>query len=239
MGLLDIFSGNAEDAAKAQKAGLNKGRTLAMGDLDTGLSAYKDYAGKAMGEYDAYAPTLQNGFNSYADALGLNGAGGVSSAQQQFQTSPGYQFQMDQAVQQALRSGSAQGLLGSGNTTNAITDRASGLANQEWGSYLDRLGGLGTQGLNVAQQQAGIQQGIGTQAYNTSGQKAGLNWSAETGIGNANAQQAQAEAGGILNALSFGTKLLGMFGSGGMSGMGGGFSMGNIGGTGGTLGGLY
>lgn len=217
MALMDILSGGAKKAANSQKQGLIQGQEQAFHYLDDARRDYGAGATAALGEYDAYSPTLEKGFNTYADALGLNGAQGNANAQSAFTAGPGYQFLVDEATQAALRAGSAQGNLASGNTTAAITDRASGLANQEWSSWLDRLNGLGTQGLGVAQQRSGIQTGIGQVGYDLGKEKAQVGWNTQTGIGNANAQQAQAEGAGVLGAISLGTKLLGGFG-----GMGGG-----------------
>ena len=56
---------------------------------------------------------------------------------------------------------------------------------------------------------------FGTAGSNFRGQLADLAYKTETGIGNANAQQAQAEGAGILGGISLGTKLLGSFAGGG------------------------
>jgi hypothetical protein len=55
---------------------------------------------------------------------------------------PGYDFAVSEATNAAARKAASLGIAGSGNTLDAIRDRAQGFANQEYGSYLDRLAGL-------------------------------------------------------------------------------------------------
>ncbi|RAI28433.1 hypothetical protein [Rhodoplanes serenus] len=133
--------GGTTRAASALDAGL--GQTI--GALDAGY-------GRTMGEYDAalgsYASldalgAKYGGATSLLlDALGANGADGAARAKTAFTTGPGYQFAVDQATEAAARKAASLGMAASGNTMAAISDRAQGLASQEWGSYLDRLGGF-------------------------------------------------------------------------------------------------
>jgi hypothetical protein len=211
MSLTDFFSGNAEEAAKQQISGLKTGQAAATNQLKTGLGYSENYTNQALSQYDPYKQTAQNAYSLYGDALGLNGSTGTANAQSAYTTSPGYQFQLDQGTQAAMRAASAQGLLASGNTSTDLVNYAQGLASQDYGSWLDRLSGLGTQGLQIANNSATIQQNQGQTGYNTYNSLANLDWNTATGIGNAKAQQAQAEGQGLLGAVSLGTKLLGSF----------------------------
>jgi hypothetical protein len=218
MGLFDLFSsGNEKKAANAQKSGINLGRTAAFGQLDKGLGAYDQYADEAQGYYQPYADQSARASSSYSDALGLSGPEGNARATAQFQTGPGYGFAMDQGLQQLERRASSRGALGGGGLTADSIGYAQGLANQEYGSYLDRLQGLNTQGVGIAGNQAGIATGQGAAAYDTYGNKANIDWSAETGIGQANAEYQKSKDqtganifGAITGGLSLGGKLLGL-----------------------------
>jgi hypothetical protein len=220
MSLFSLFSSdNEKKAAKAQKAGLNAGRTAAYGELDKGLGAYNQYAGTADSYYRPYADQSARASTSYSDALGLNGAEGNQRTVQQFQTGPGYDFVMDQGLQQLERRASARGALGGGGLTADSIGYAQGLANQEYGNYLDRLQGLQTQGVGIAGNQAGIATGQGAAAYDTYGNRANIGWQAETGKGQADAQYQMSKdqtGANIFNAitggLSLGGKLLGIGG---------------------------
>lgn len=110
----------------------------------------------------------------YSDALGINGQGGVQRAQAAFQTSPGYQFGVDEATKAAERAASAGGMLSSGNTIDAVTRLASGLANTEQGNWLNRLAGVGGQEATGVQGIAGGLNNQGELAYGYGTDKTGL-----------------------------------------------------------------
>lgn len=83
----------------------------------------------------------KSGATTYADALGLNGAGGNASALEKFQAGPGYQFGLDQGLQALQRSASSQGRLQSGNTDIDLLQYGVGAANNEYGNWLSNLSG--------------------------------------------------------------------------------------------------
>lgn len=134
-----------------------------------------------------------------------------------FQTSPGYQFAMDQGLNAIDRRAASRGMLGSGNTNIDTLKFATGLGNQEWGNYLNRLQGLSGQGFNAAGATGNLYQGLGTglnNSYANQGQQA---YNMQTGIGNANAGAEVAKAnaetaasgnlwGGLLGAATAAAK---------------------------------
>ena len=137
-------AGGALSGALDQSVGaLGSGLTSQIDALRTGTAGALA-AGNA--GVAAYNPLSELGaqygrpVNSYYDALGLNGPGGVSRAQSQFQTGPGYQFAVDEGTRAATNAASKLGIAGSGNTLDAIRGRAQGFADQNYNSYLDRLG---------------------------------------------------------------------------------------------------
>lgn len=210
--LTDILSGNADAAAQKQVEGIILGTKAAAKRLGEGQQNYEKYGDLALGEFDAYTPTAQTAYSTYGNALGLNGADGNAAAVSAYQSSPGYQFQLDQGMQALERSASSRGMLASGNTSADILGYSQGLANQDYSNWLDRLNGLGTQGIGMAGARAGIQTGIGGKAYETGESLADLGWKAATGAGNALAQKESAEGQGLLGGISLGTKLLGSLG---------------------------
>lgn len=207
-----LFNGGKK-AANTGTIYATVGANNAYGFLDKGqkdlASAYSD----AQKVYQPYADIFSKGANTYADALGLNGAEGSQAAQGAFTSSPGYQFQMDQGLQALERRAAAQGQLGSGNTSLDTLTYAQGLANQDYGNWLDRLGAYNNLGLATANQQAGLTSGIGDAGYATGVSKADISNSLGQYSGNLQtqgaAQDSAATQGLISGALSLGSKLLG------------------------------
>lgn len=229
-------------------AAIGTGRTNSLNALGQGYDAAVPEYQAAIDRFNPWAEAGTKALTTYQNSLGQNGADGNAAAVSQFQASPGYQYQVDQATDAVARKASALGALGSGNTMQAITDRASNLANQEYGGWQDRLNGLSNTGLAATGQQANIQQGLGnlyaqegrdvSNVYgSTAGAEAGLFsnfaglgannvWNAtNTGINAVQKGQAAAKDS-VMSGLNFG---LGLGGVGlnllGM-GMGGGQTLG-------------
>jgi hypothetical protein len=193
MGLMDLFSDkNEQKAADALKAGFQTGKKDAYGEIDKGLAgANQDYA-SALGGYAGLSDTFNKGSTMYANALGLNGADGNAAATGAYQTGPGYQFSVDQALQAVERRAGAQGQLGSGQTGIDTINQAYGIANKDYGSWLDRLGGYDAKALGTADSKANIYGDMAGMDYGAGTAKAGYGWNAATGQANA---QAGFEAG--------------------------------------------
>jgi hypothetical protein len=216
MSLLDLFSDkNEQKAADALKAGYQTGKKDAYGAIDKGVSgANEDYAA-ALGLYQPLAQTFSKGSQTYADALGLNGADGNARATSAYQTGPGYQFALDQALQAVNRGASAQGQLGSGQTSLDTMKAAYGLADQDYGNWLERLSGYDGKALGTANSQSNIYGGMAGMDYNAGTAKAGYGWNAATGAAGAEAdfQKGKDQTGAniIGAALGAGKSLAGMF----------------------------
>jgi hypothetical protein len=86
------------------------------------------------------------------DLLGLNGQPAADAAMSNFQSSPGYQFQLEQGLRGVDAGAAAKGLLRSGATLKAEQTFGTGLADQEFGNYYNRLMGLSTLGETAAGQ---------------------------------------------------------------------------------------
>jgi hypothetical protein len=86
------------------------------------------------------------GTGAEADLLGLNGPEAAAAAMQRFQTSPGYQFQMEQGLRGVDAGAAAKEMLRSGATLKAEDVFAQGLANSDFGQYYNRLAGLSSLG---------------------------------------------------------------------------------------------
>lgn len=176
---LDKGFGQAQTQYGQQQAG---GLAALSSAYDTGQGALNQGAQQAQSYLDPYAQAGGAAQSMYTNALGLNGAAGNAAATGAFQAGPGYEWQVNQATDAAARNANKLGMAYSGNTVDAITRLGSNLANQEWGSYLDRLNSQAGMGAQVAGQQSSIANGLG-QGLASLGQTYGQNTASMYGKG--------------------------------------------------------
>lgn len=186
------------DAGKATMGAAKQNRNIIGGFqrtgnniINTGEAKSADALNSAIGGFQPYVDAGANATGMYTNALGLNGADGNAAATDAFQAGPGYQFALDQGTQAALRGASSAGMLNSGNTLTALAQYGQGLANQEYGGWLDRLSGLSGQGLNAAQGQAGAYGSLASLYQNTASDRLGLESTVAQGRIGVNNQLAQ------------------------------------------------
>lgn len=196
MGILDIFSSDSGEQAAAQsrrattkavkkgfgaqKKFLQKGTKQQVNSLSQGLAPFEDLYGQG-----------QQGREAYMDALGLGGEAGSLGARNMFTESPGYQYEQEMMRENAFRDNARYGGLRSGDTGMDLARYQQNLSNQEWGSWLDRLGGLGDSSLSAAQGQAGVLTNIGNAYGNQGTNLANAAGSKYDALGQANSQYAQ------------------------------------------------
>lgn len=215
MGIFDIFTGSsAKDAAGRNIANLEAAKSEGMGYLTTGrdnalssLEGAKGYfapLGKLGEKYGA-------GTSLYLDALGVNGPEGNARAMGSFQAGPGYDFTVNQSLDALDRRAASRGMLASGNNTIDTLSTVTGLANKEYGNWLDRLGGLVNPELSAtgsaATGLAGLEAGKAPVWTNDANSRVNLTTGIATGINNQNTQAANAEMAGSGNLWNFGLNL--------------------------------
>lgn len=156
-----IFGGNkqanavksAQDAANAQYA-QTRADMLAAGERAQGI--YGAAADSGTAGIEPWRLVGQSALYHLADASGANGPDGSAKAAAAFETSPGYQWQLDQGLQAVDRSAAARGGLLNGRAVKAATAFGQGLASSEFDKYYNRLFGLSQGGQAAATTQAGI-----------------------------------------------------------------------------------
>lgn len=215
--IFDLFNNsNAVDAAAAQTAGINAGQTQATGALNTGLNQATSSYMAGLQPAQTNSAAANSGVTALGNLLGLNGTAGNASATQQLQSTPGYQFTLDQGTQNALRNQSATGQLASGATNvdlqNLGQNTATAAAYQPYMQALSQYLPYSTQN---AQTQASLYSGLAGTQSSTAGQQASLDYGANTSIGNANANAdlannaaAANQLGALKSAASTGAQLL-------------------------------
>ena len=147
-------------------AGVSAAAGIAGAAMQSG--AVKSASGQAQRNLQLVVPQLQQNYNTSVagfqpfsdvsklslqdqqDLLGLNGQDAATAAMAKFQTSPGYQFSMDQGMRAIDAGAASKGLLHSGATIKAEQTFGTGLADQEFGNYYNRLMGLSGMGLTAA-----------------------------------------------------------------------------------------
>lgn len=212
MGIFDIFTGDsAKQAAKENKANLDNLLSTGTNILNTGQSNALGSLNDAAGAYaplSALGSKFGSGTDMYLNSLGLNGAAGNQAATAAFQSGPGYQYQVDQALGQTNRAANAAGMLNGGNTLSALQDRASNLANQNFGQWQTSLAGLINPQLQATSGAATGIAGADTNKANVYGNTANslvnLNSGVTNGINSQNTQAANAAIAGSGNLWNLG-----------------------------------
>jgi hypothetical protein len=170
MALSDLFTSSAQDYAttqaqnqllggKAQATGAIQGG-LAQGlqSLTGGTSQAVNTLEGAKGYYAPLVPGAQNAWQLYQNLIG---AGDPSQVEATLTSQPGFQTQMDLALQAANRTSAAGGMGASGNAIMSAMDTSRGLEEANINNYASRL----MQMAGYAPQFAGAQAGIsGTEA---------------------------------------------------------------------------
>jgi hypothetical protein len=144
------FAWAAGAAAIGTVAGSALQSSAASKSADKALSAQQ--AGLAQSRADLSPWTTSGGSANTAtgDLLGINGPDAATTAMGNFQTSPGYQFSRDQGLRAVDAGAAASGLLRSGATLKAEQTFGTGLADQEFTNYYNRLFDLSKLGESAA-----------------------------------------------------------------------------------------
>lgn len=202
MGLLSalggIFGGDAtKDAANSNNKLLKNLKTEGMGYIDAGNNAATGYLGQAGDQFSELSDFGKSNMGYYKDALGLNGEQGNAATMDRFQQGPGYDFAMDQGLSALERRAGAQGRLQSGNTGVDTMKFATGLADQTFGNWMDRLQGFDQQNTGLYATglagKAGSLSDLAGLATGTAGQKLNLASEVVNGRMGANNQKAQGQ----------------------------------------------
>ena len=131
----------ASEAADAQQSAANKASRLERESRD-----------QIRADFAPYRETGASALTKYADSLGLNGDAARDQFRTDFRADSGYQFSFDEGQRAVQGSAAAKGGLLSGGAMKALNRFGTGLADQQYGSYLDRYMNLANLGQNSAAQ---------------------------------------------------------------------------------------
>lgn len=126
-----IISGNK--AANAQKAA-----------NDQAIAEQRRQADQAREDFAPWRTVGGSALTKLSGMYGLSpqGGSGVEGAYGGYQQSPGYQFQRDEGVKAIERSAASRGQLASGASQKAIARYVTGLADSDYGQYVNQLNTL-------------------------------------------------------------------------------------------------
>jgi hypothetical protein len=187
---IDVQNRGVTDANRMVQFGVN--------DANRTLGTARD---QDIARFDPFFNTGTMAQNALAFNMGLGdrpeGYGG-------FQTSPGFQFAFDQGMNAVQGSVAGRQGLNSGAAMQELNRFGQGIANQEFGNYLQRLAGLASSGQSAAGSQANISQNAASQmAGNT--MQGGMMRGGNTMQGGVNTGNALMNLGSQLGNLTVGT----------------------------------
>lgn len=136
---------------------------------------------------DLLKPQIQTGDTARSYASGLLGLpGGVdrTTASNAFQTSPGYDFRLQQGTNAINQNAAAGGTLNSGKHELDLMRFGQGLGSEEFGNYYNRLMGLAGGGAGATGQAVQLGQGYGDNSSNIALGQGQQQASAYNNIGN-------------------------------------------------------
>ncbi len=131
---------------------------------DEAAKFYKQVPGTIKPYYQPYIDqgrSVMPGLNNMYGQLTSNPGAFLNNLSQGYQQSPGYQFNLQQALGAANNAAAAGGMAGSLQHQQQAAGIASGLASQDYGNWLNHVLGLYDRGLSG-------QQGIEEQGYGAS-----------------------------------------------------------------------
>lgn len=173
-----IWAGEvATNIWNGQQGLLNEGQAAAAAALEAARTNARTEYGGAIDRLDPYNQAGLEALGVYRGSLGLGGDAARDSAVAAYRASPGYERRVNEATDAVARKASALGALGSGNTMQAISDRANYLADEDYGRWQGQVQGVADRGQQAATTQSGFQGQLGNTL-------AGLGQSEANSIGN-------------------------------------------------------
>ncbi len=143
----------------------------------------------------------ENALTQYGNIAGVNGSDAAAYAMNQFTTSPGYQYQLQQGLRAVDAGAASKGILRSGATLKAEQTLGTNLASQDFSSYINRLSDLSGLGSRAATSAANADLGVGTQISGTNASAAGQQASIAGAEGTGLASAANLGIGSAVNGL--------------------------------------
>jgi len=166
----------------------------------------RDIAENLSGIWGPAAQRMEAFQNIAGDLSGIYGPEAAAAAMQNFYTSPGYQFRLNEGIRAIESSAAGSGLLHSGATLKALQDRGEGLAANEYANYI-------TNATNQFNNQFGRAQSAFDTYYNRLYNLASLGQKSAAGVGDQTVQTGHDIAGTLTSGASAQAALTGQQGA--------------------------
>jgi hypothetical protein len=177
-----------------QKKDLKKGKKASDAALKSGYEEGNQYFGQAADLYNPYVSQGTQANTLYGQALGLGTPEEQTAASQRYFQDPAMQAVLGQQSNALLRKFNAGGS-GTGGGRLGLAGARVGI--EQYGNWLNRLQGQGTQGLQATGAQAGVRQDQGNLRYGYGASLAGQ----ETNFANAMAANRSTGINNLLNTI--------------------------------------
>ena len=155
------LAGGAMQASAADKAA-----QLQADAADKGLALQEKIYNENVDRQKPWLEAGQTALNAYMGELGLSDSAKDGTFQSGFKETPGYQFALKQGTDSVKNNLAALGMKNSGRGMKAIADYTTGLADQTYGRYLDRLSAASVGGQSQAANTAALGQNFANSASN-------------------------------------------------------------------------
>jgi hypothetical protein len=178
--------------------------------ISQGITATTEARDQARSDLSPWRSAGQTALSQYAGLLGLSGYSAVDPTST-LQSTPGYQWSLNQGIGALDRSAASKGLLTSGAQQKGLLTYGMGLADTTYNNYLSNLSGLTSGGLSAAGGQATTSTSAGSDLsnlYSSLGES-----QANATLGSYSASQSSNQ-NNFNNLLSLGGLGLGMYSSG-------------------------
>src|SRR5579859_5764973 len=195
--------------------GINSGINSLLGDLwqnpsNSAMPYLQQAENQLPGYFQPYMQAGQNAINPLQQQYGalMSNPGGMLNAMgANYQQSPGYQFQLQQDLNAAKNSAGAGGMLGGSQAQQNAASVATGLANQDYYNYLNKVQGLygaGLQGAQGMMNQGGLaSMGLGEDLSSLFGSQGQLAYLGQQGQNQAKQNLMGSLFGGAMGLLPF------------------------------------
>lgn len=210
MSLWGTFTG------KTQKNAINSAANAAQGYYNQGRSDLGNQYSTAQGRYGSYADGGNRANALYGNYMGINGRGAQQGAFDDYVESPYADAMRQNAERSTARTFNARGMGSSGSEMNALYRRNADLYQQNFDGYLNRLGQMQGQGLQVANQQANLDMGYGNALAGIGNNQAGTELQRGSALANAASilpQNLISLGGALLSGVTPGSQGVSAFGN--------------------------